>query len=203
MYAVLGVWVAAAFGALSFAVVLALGVVWGPKLLLVRGIEPGAANLASSLLWFGLAAGCFITPWISDRLAQRKLPILVGLAVQLAALALLVYAPSLSPDGATALCFAFGFGNSVHMLAFSSAADVVEAKYIGTSAAIVNGLMFIVGGIMISRPGLRAGMGLEEGLAPASLELAQFASRPLMIAIIAAFVIALFIRETYPNRAVS
>ena len=194
------VWVAAAFGALCFGVMLALGVVWGPKLLLVRGIEPGTANLASSLLWFGLAAGCFIAPWISDRLAKRKLPILVGLAIQFAALALLVYAPVLSPLLATALCFAFGFGNSVHMLAFSSAADVVEPRYIGTSAAIVNGLMFIIGGIMISRPGLRAGMGLAEGLTPASLELAQFASRPLVLAIIASFMIALFMRETHPGR---
>jgi MFS family permease len=194
------VWVAAAFGALCFGVMLALGVVWGPKLLQVRGIDASTANLASSLLWFGLAAGCFITPWLSDRLAKRKLPIIVGLVIQLTALCLLVYAPSLSPAIATALCFAFGFGNSVHMLAFSSAADVVEAKYIGTSAAIVNGLMFIVGGIMISRPGLRAGLGLEEGLIPASIDLAQFASRPLVLAIIFALVIALFMRETHPNR---
>ena len=193
------VWVATAFGALCFGVMLALGVVWGPKLLMVRGIDAGTANLAASLLWFGLAAGCFITPWISDRLAMRKLPIVIGLAVQLAALALLVYAPALDPMVAVSLCFTFGFGNSVHMLAFSSAADVVEAKYIGTSAAIVNGLMFIIGGVMISRPGLRAGLGLEEGLSPASLELAQFASRPLVIAIILSLVIALFMRETHPG----
>lgn len=197
------VWVASAFGALCFGVMLALGVVWGPKLLLVRGIDPGTANLASSLLWLGLATGCFITPWFSDRVARRKWPILGGLALQLLALGLLVYAPSMGPAMAVALCFTFGFGNSVHMLAFSSAADVVEAKYIGTSAAIVNGLMFIVGGIMISRPGLRAGLGLEEGLVPASLELAQFASRPLLVAIIGALVIALFMRETHPGRQAS
>lgn len=194
------VWVATAFGALCFGVMLALGVVWGPKLLMVRGIDAGTANLAASLLWFGLATGCFITPWISDRLTRRKLPILIGLVIQLSALTLLVYAPDLAPFVAVALCFTFGFGNSVHMLAFSSAADVVEAKYIGTSAAIVNGLMFIVGGIMISRPGLRAGLGLEEGLTPASLELAQFASRPLVIAIILSLLIALFMRETHPGR---
>ena len=194
------VWVATAFGALCFGVMLALGVVWGPKLLLVRGIDPGTANLAASLLWFGLAAGCFITPSLSDRLKRRKLPIIIGLLIQITALALLVYAPAINPAVATGLCFVFGFGNSAHMLAFSSAADVVEAKYIGTSAAIVNGLMFIVGGIMISRPGLRAGLGIEEGLTPASLELAQYASRPLVLAIVISLVIALFMRETHPDR---
>jgi sugar phosphate permease len=192
------VWVAAAFGALCFGVMLALGVVWGPRLMQVRGLDPGTANLAASLLWLGLAAGCFVTPWISDRLRSRKLPVIAGIAIQVAALALLLYAPPFGARIDMALCFAFGFGNSAHMLAFSSAADVVEPKYIGTSAAIVNGIMFILGGIMISRPGLRIGLGLEEGLEPASIELAQFASRPLILAVSIALVIALFMRETHP-----
>jgi sulfite exporter TauE/SafE len=106
----------------------------------------------------------------------------------------------LGPAFAMFLCFAFGFGNSAHMLAFSSAADVVEPKYIGTSAAVVNGMMFIVGGIMISRPGLRVGLGLDEGLAPASLDLAQFAARPLLLAVCLALAIALLMRDTHPAR---
>jgi hypothetical protein len=65
----------------------------------------------------------------------------------------------------------------------------------------VNGIMFIVGGIMISRPGVRIGLGLEGGVAPRSLELAQFASRPLLIGIVVAFIIALLMRETYPARS--
>ena len=193
------VWVASAFGALCFGVMLALGVVWGPKLLIVRGLDPGIANLASSLLWLGLAAGCFIAPWSSDRLRRRKLPTLVGIVIQVTALSLLLYAPPLGAAIDMVLCFAFGFGNSAHMLAFSTAADVVEPKYIGTSAAIVNGIMFIVGGIMISRPGLRVGLGLEEGVTPASLEMAQFAARPLFLGVCLALVIAFLMRESYPD----
>jgi hypothetical protein len=98
-------------------------------------------------------------------------------------LALLLYTKPISAAGDVLLCFLFGFGNSAHMLAFSTAGDVVEPKYIGTSAAIVNGIMFIVGGIMISRPGVRIGLGIEEGVAPASLEMAQFAGRPLLIGV--------------------
>ena len=98
-----------------------------------------------------------------------------------------------------ALCFLFGFGNSAHMLAFSTAADVVEPGQIGTSAAIVNGLMFLVGGIMISRPGMRIEVGLEADLEPRSMELAQFASRPLLLGVIVALLIAVFMRETYPR----
>ncbi|TLM77348.1 MFS transporter [Microbulbifer harenosus] len=193
------VWIAAAFGALCFGVMLALGVVWGPKLMMVRGLDPATANFTASLLWLGLAAGCFVTPWISDRLRRRKLPTTVGIAIQLVALTLILFAPPMGAVVDMFLCFAFGFGNSAHMLAFSAASDVVEPENIGTSAAIVNGIMFIVGGIMISRPGMRIGLGQGEGLEPASAELAQFASRPLLLAILIAFLIAIFMRETYPG----
>lgn len=192
------VWVATAYGALCFGTMLALGVVWGPKLLMLRGLSPGEANLGASLLWLGLAAGCFTAPWASDRLRRRKPPILAGLVLQVAALALLLYGPSLGVAVDFALCFAFGLGNSAHMLAFSTAADVVEPQNIGTSAALVNGFMFIMGGVLISRPGMRVGLGLESGVAPGTMDMAQFAARPLMLSIVVALVIAAFMRETYP-----
>lgn len=194
------IWVASAFGALCFGVMLSLGVVWAPKLMAVRGLDTATANTASSFLWLGLAAGCFFTPWISDRLQNRKLPTVIGIVVQLFALATLLYLPSQNPTVEMALCFLFGVGNSVHMLAFSTASDVVRPQLIGTSAAIVNGMMFVVGGMMISRPGVRVGLGIDEGVAPASLELAQFASRPLVFGLVAALIIATLMRETYPKQ---
>jgi hypothetical protein len=123
------IWVAAAFGSLCFGAILGLGVVWAPKLLLVRGLDSSSANTASSLLWLGLAAGCFVAPWSSDRLMKRKFPTIVGIVLQLAALALLLYLP---PQGAAldmALCFLFGFGNAAHMLAFSGGAG--EHRHVG------------------------------------------------------------------------
>jgi len=191
------VWVASAFGALCFGVMLGMGVVWAPKLLAVRGLDAETANWSTSLLWLGLAAGCFVVPRWSDMVKRRKLPVIVGIAVQTLALALLLYLPELSSMAAMALCFAFGFGNAAHMLAFSTAADVVRPDRIGTSAAIVNGIMFIVGGIMINRPGMRIRLGIEAGIEPKSLELAQYASRPLILATVIALAIAFAMRETY------
>jgi predicted MFS family arabinose efflux permease len=193
------IWAASAFGALCFGAMLGLGIVWAPKLLIVRGLDSNSANLASSFLWLGLAVGCFIAPWSSDWLRRRKLPILIGIALQVAALSLLLYSSPLGAPIDMTLCFIFGLGNSAHMLAFSAAGDVVEPENIGTAAAIVNGTMFLVGGIMISRPGVRIGLGVESGVTPGSLELAQFAARPLLIGVCVAFVIALLMRETYPT----
>ena len=193
------VWVASAFGALCFGVMLGLGVVWAPKLLAVRGFDAATANWSASLLWLGLAAGCFVVPKWSDVIKSCKLPIIICTVVQALALALLLYLPELNSIAAMLLCFAFGAGNAAHMLAFSTAADTVTPNRIGTSAAIVNGIMFIVGGIMISRPGVRIGLGIDAGIEPKSLELAQYAARPLMVAIVLALAIAFAMRETYPR----
>jgi MFS family permease len=193
------VWMASIIGAALFGVLLALGVVWMPKLLIVHGLDQTAAGFGTSMLWLGLAAGSAVVPWWSDKIRNRKRPIIVGSIVQLAALAGLLYLPGISSTVAIALCFVFGFANAAHMLAFSTAADVVQPSQIGTSAAIVNGIMFIVGGIMISRPGVRIGWGMAEGIEPKSLELAQYASIPLVGALILAAVLSFFMKETYPK----
>ncbi len=194
------VWVASIIGAAQFGVMLALGVVWAPKLLMVHGVSQSVASFGASMLWLGLAAGSATVPHWSDVIKQRKLPILLGGAVQLACLLLLLYVPSLPTAIAIILCFIFGFANAAHMLTFSTAADVVQPSQIGTSAAIVNGIMFIVGGIMISRPGVRIGRGLEAGIEPRSLELAQYAALPLIIALVIALALAFYMKETYPRR---
>jgi Na+/melibiose symporter-like transporter len=111
---------------------LGLGVVWAPKLLMVRGLEPSTANTAASFLWLGLAAGCFVAPGFSDWLRRRKLPILLGIGLQLVALALLLFTRPMGAGFDVLMCFLFGFGNSAHMLAFSTASDVVEPSLIGT-----------------------------------------------------------------------
>ncbi|UTA53323.1 MFS transporter [Lysobacter soli] len=192
------VWIASLGGALSFGAMLALGVVWAPKLLMVHGISERAAALGSSLLWLGLAAGSAVVPLWSDMIRRRKRPIILGAAVQLLALLGLLFIPDLGAGLAMILCFVFGFANAAHMLAFSTAADVVLPRQIGTSAAIVNGIMFIFGGILISRPGVRIGMGIEHGIQPASLQLAQYASVPVIVACVLALILAMIMRETYP-----
>jgi MFS family permease len=193
------VWIASVVGACTFGAMLALGVVWAPKLLQVHGLSQTSANFGASMLWLGLAAGSAFIPHWSDVIRRRKLPIILGTAVQLLALLALLYISGLGAAACMALCFIFGFANATHMLSFSTAADVVQPGQIGTSAAIVNGIMFIFGGILISRPGVRIGLGINAGIPPKSLELAQYASLPLTVALAAALILAFIMKETYPS----
>ena len=123
---------------------------------------------------------------------------LVGIALQLAALFALVYLPHLNTAVAMVLWFIFGFGAAAHMLAFSTAADVVRLEMIGTSAAIVNGTMFLVSGLLISRPGEIVNRLTAAGM-PVSAELAQRALLPLELGLVGALVLAALIRESFPK----
>lgn len=195
------VWMASLIGAFSFGAMLALGVVWMPKLLMSHGFSEASSHVGASMLWLGLAVGSALIPFWSDSIRKRKIPIVISNAIQVIAILGLLYIPNLSSTLALGLCFTFGFFNAAHMLAFSTTADVVRPEQIGTSAAIVNGIMFIVGGILMSRPGVRIGWGLEAGIEPKSLELAQYAGLPITVAVILALVLSIVMKETYPPRS--
>jgi MFS family permease len=193
------VWIAALTGAFSFGAMLALGVVWMPKIMMVQGLSEGTAHFGASMLWLGLAAGSAIIPHWSDSIRNRKLPIVASSVVQLLAFLAILYIPGLGSFALMSLCFIFGFANASHMLTFSTAADVVSPQQIGTSASIVNGFMFIAGGILMSRPGIRIGLGIDTGIEMKSLELAQYAALPITVALVLALVLAILMRESYPR----
>ncbi len=52
---------------------------------------------------------------------------------------------------------------------------------------------------MISRPGVRIGLGLDAGLQTQTIELARYAAMPLGIALIISVVLTVIMRETYPK----
>lgn len=186
--------------ATTFATFLSSGVIWGRRLLQsVHGFEAGWANLGASLIFLGMAAGSAFVPWLSDRMRQRKPLMIVGAAVQLACLLALLYVPFNAIGFGLALCFVFGLGSSGSMLPFSSAADVVRPDQVGTSAAIVNGVSFILAGIMMSRPGVIIDRGMAAGLEPGSMEIAQAAGLPLLVCAVIPVILGFFMKESYPT----
>ena len=92
------------------------------------------------------------------------------------------------------LYFIFGFCNAGHMLNFTAAADNVPPHLIGTSASIVNGSMFIAGGLLVGLPG-KLLAGTQELLADY-----QHAMLMTAAALAAALLIALlWIKESFPK----
>lgn len=188
-------WIVALWGSVSFGSQLALGVVWAPKLLGAHGIGTQMANLGSAMVWLGLAAGCvFWSPW-SEHIHGRKIPAVAGLAIQLTALVALMFSP-LTPIPGIAFMFLYGMGSAAHMIAFSTAGDVVPPQEVGTSAAFVNGAMFIMGGILTSLPGYLLPTAGEQLLSDY-----RHAFMPLLVLIVLGVIAAVFQRETFPKTA--
>ena len=187
------IWAISIQGAIVFGMILALGVVWGPKLLMAHGLEVGTANHATACLWLGLAAGSPLINKISNALKSRKWPIAVTTLVQVLSLLCVIYLP-MSGDVAMVLYFIFGFCNAGHMLNFTAAGDNVPQHLIGTSASIVNGSMFVAGGLLMGLPG-KLLAGTQETLADY-----QHAMLLTVAALAAALLIALlWIKESFPK----
>jgi MFS family permease len=64
----------------------------------------------------GWGVGAPIFGWLSDRIGRRKAPLVVGLMLQSAALAALVYIPGLPIAAVATLCFLVGFLGATQIL---------------------------------------------------------------------------------------
>lgn len=192
--------VVAIMSATTFATWLAMGVIWARRLLeSVHGFEPGWATLGGSLIFLGMAAGAAFVPWLSDVTQKRKPLMILGAVIQLLCLIALLYVPSPSLVFSLVVCFVFGVGASGSMLPFSSAADVVKPEQVGTSAAIVNGVSFILAGFMLSRPGVLIDRSMAAGTDMDPLAIAQAAAMPLLICAVIPVVLGFFMKESYPT----
>jgi hypothetical protein len=147
----------AIFAGVSFGTMLAVGVLWGPRVQEARGATVEFAAVLSALSWLGLAAGAPLVNVISNRWHSRKWPSVIGLILQTITVILFVYGPTNSPGSSAVVMFAFGLFAGTHMLGFTIAGESVKPALIGSSAAIVNGVCFIVGGILEAVPGQMLG----------------------------------------------
>ncbi|SFR71659.1 Sugar phosphate permease [Agromyces sp. CF514] len=136
----------------SFGAMLAVGTLWGPRIMEARGAETGFATLLTALAWLGLAIGAPIVNVVSDRWHSRKWPAFWGLLLQALAIALVIYLPVEGKGFALVLMFAIGFFAGAHMLGFTIAGESVPGSLVGSASAIVNGVCFIIGGLLTSIP---------------------------------------------------
>jgi len=187
--------------ATTFATWLSMGIIWARRLLQsVHGFDPGWANFGGSLIFLGMAVGSGIVPGISDITQKRKPLMIAGAAIQLVTLLALLYVPNPGLLFALVTCFLFGLGSSGSMLPFSSAADVVKPDQVGTSAAIVNGVSFILAGFMMSRPGVIIERGMAAGTDMGLFDIAQAAAMPLLFCAAIPVVLGFFMKESYPTQ---
>lgn len=184
---------ASALAAASFGTMLAVGTLWGPRIMEARGADTAFATVLTAVAWLGLAIGAPLVNVVSDRWGSRRWPAAISLAFQGLAIALVIYLPTEEDGAALVLMFCVGFFSGAQMLGFTVAGESVDASLIGSASAIVNGCCFLVSGLLTSIP---------TAFLPASPDLSDFRSVLwLMPAILAGGVVAsLFIRDRATRR---
>jgi MFS family permease len=201
-------WVNALIGGATFGTMLAMGVVWGPKYLMAGGLEQTEAFFTSSMMWAGLAFGAPVWGWLSDKMRSRKRPMFAGCLLQFTTIVLILLQPGMSAEEANVYFLVWGVAAGASMLNFPIGAELVKPSLIGTSAAVVNAVQFIVGGIIMAIPGrVLSGNGLIARVAQMDGESAGTVSdyqwamviNPLILGL--ALVLFLFLRETYPKES--
>ena len=205
-------WINALIGGATFGSMLALGVVWGPRFLAAGGMEQSDAFSVSAMMWFGLAFGAPLFAWVSDKLKKRKLPMATGCFLQLVAIIYIISNPSMSVQGASIAFFIWGFMSAGSMLNFPIGAELVKPSLIGTSAAVVNAVQFIIGGIIMAIPGqVLSGSGpiaRITNISPGQLNIEptisdyQWALAVIPLALVAALILFAFLQETYKEQDV-
>lgn len=180
-------------GALFFGIQIALGVVWMPHLVRAQGATDTQANLAAAAIWFGMAFGAsFVNKW-SDLVRYRTRPYFIAGVIKTAALGGVIWLP-VNGGAAIGLAFIFGTFSAAQMLAFTIAGDIVPARLIGTASSLINGIMFVTSGLLISLPGTMLA-GTAETLADYQKPMAIFFALSLL-----GVFIGFWIKESHPMR---
>ena len=196
------VWLAGIFAGLMFLPTTVFAALWGvPYLEKFHHYPAHQAAFAVAMIFIGWAIGTAITGWLSDTLKTRtKLMRFGALGAAILAI-LLLYIVQLPYAVICILFILFGILSSVEALAFIVAVDLAPShSAIATAVAFINTLTMIGG--MIFQRGLGQMLDLfwsghmSHGIRIYSVLDYEKAVTIIPISLIAAFVIALFIRDS-------
>lgn len=142
----------AIFAGVSFGAMLSVGTLWGPRIMEAHGASTGFAAILTALAWLGLAIGAPTVNVVSNKWRSRKWPAFWALLFQAIAIAVVIYLPGIGNGPVLIFMLAIGFFAGGHMLGFTISGEAVKSELIGSASAIVNGICFIVSGLLTSVP---------------------------------------------------
>jgi MFS family permease len=148
-------WLIALVGLGTSAPLLGFASLWGvPFLETAYSLQRKEAATLTSIIFVGWGLGAPIVGWLSDRVGRRKPPLVVGLLLETAALAALVYVPGLPIWTVGALCFLVGFLGSTQILCFALVRENHPPALSGTGIGFVNGMVTGAGALFQPLVGL-------------------------------------------------
>lgn len=103
----------------------------------------------NSMVFLGWLIGGPLSGWLSDRLATRRLPLIVGNFFAALMISALIIWPHMLLPLKFIFLFLFGLFSSVEIICFSLARDLLPMKYAATALGVVN-LFIMIGGMILT-----------------------------------------------------
>ncbi|MDZ7699216.1 MAG: MFS transporter [Deltaproteobacteria bacterium] len=133
------IWMCGAYVSGLNAIFFVFGALWGADFLeQAYGVSKVNAEGAMSMLFVGGIPGTFFFGWWSDRIKQRKMPMILAVGVALGLMLLLLYGPQLPFFMVYVLLIVLGSACSAYVVAFALANDVRPQGSAGIVVGFVN-----------------------------------------------------------------
>ncbi|MHA7841376.1 MAG: MFS transporter [Gammaproteobacteria bacterium] len=141
-------WVNGAIGCLLYLPTTAFAELWGiPYLETAYGFSDSLAALANSTIFLGFTVGGPLVGFFSDRLRNRRIPLMLGGIVGACDIATIIYAPNLPHIAVFLLLFLLGFAYSVQVIVFAVSREISPESASGSALAVTN-MFVMIGGIL-------------------------------------------------------
>jgi MFS family permease len=195
-------WLIALAGLATSAPLLAFAGLWGvPFLEAAYGLPRTSAAALTSTMIAGWGVGAPLFGWASDRIGRRRGPLLIGLLLETACLASVVYIPGLPMPVLVATCFLVGFFGSSQIICFALVRENHSPNLSGTAIGFLNGMVTGAGALFQPLVGLLLDLVWSgQTSAGARVYLAddyRIALALLLVCCVAGFFFLLAVRETY------
>ena len=135
-------WLIAIAGLGAGGPLLAFAGLWGvPYLQTIHAIDRVTAGTVTSVTFIGWGVGAPLIGWISDRVGNRRVPLIAGLSVCAVSLVAILFFAALPLWGVAVLCFLVGLGGSAQIVCYALVREHHPAELSGTAIGLVNALV--------------------------------------------------------------
>jgi len=198
-------WYAGLYTCLMNLPIYLLGAMWGTLFLTqVHHFSPTDAGFVAGMVFTGTIFGSPVMGWISDKLTNRRIPMLIGALLSFVVVLPIIYDPTLSFKMLLLLFFILGFITSSQVISYPLVAEGNPRVLTGTAVSIVSMSVVLGGAVMQPISGWMLdshwGGQFVNGVHLYSLGAYQHAMLIFPVSFLISFVLAFLLKETNCRR---
>lgn len=139
-------WLAGVYTSMMNLPIFLLGAMWGSLFLMqAHGLTHAQSTNVTAMIFVGTIIGSPVIGWLSDRLARRKLPMIICAVISLAAILTIMYSPHITQLTGMLLFLALGFFTSAQIISYPVIAESNPPALTGTASGLASTLIMAGG----------------------------------------------------------